>query len=42
MNTKIPFDDGKAVLDTLVEKPLIGKRRYKIPAAISRGKLMSS
>jgi adenylate cyclase len=29
---EIPFDEGKAVLDTLAEKPLIGKRRYKIPA----------
>jgi adenylate cyclase len=29
---EIPFDDGKAMLDTLVEKPLIEKKRYKIPA----------
>jgi CYTH domain-containing protein len=28
---EIPFDDGKAMLDTLVEKPLIEKKRYKIP-----------
>src|SRR3974390_223958 len=27
---EIPFDDGKAMLDTLVEKPLIEKKRYKI------------
>jgi adenylate cyclase len=28
---EIPFDEGKAMLDTLAEKPLIEKRRYKIP-----------
>ena len=28
---EIPLDDGKAMLDTLVEKPLIEKKRYKIP-----------
>ena len=28
---EIPFDDGKAMLDTLAEKPLIEKKRYKIP-----------
>ncbi len=29
---EIPFEDGQAVLDTLAEKPLIEKRRYRIPA----------
>jgi adenylate cyclase len=29
---KIPFHEGKAMLDTLTEKPLIEKRRYKIRA----------
>ena len=29
---EIPFDEGKAMLDKLAEKPLIEKRRYKIPA----------
>ena len=29
---EIPFDEGKAMLDTLAEKPLIEKTRYKIPA----------
>src|SRR6516164_9568904 len=29
---EIPFDDGKAMLDTLAEKPLIEKKRYKVPA----------
>jgi adenylate cyclase len=29
---EIPFDEGKAMLDTLAEKPLIEKKRYKIPA----------
>jgi adenylate cyclase len=28
---EIPFDEGKAMLDTLAEKPLIEKKRYKIP-----------
>ena len=28
---EIPFDDGKEMLDTLAEKPLIEKKRYKIP-----------
>jgi len=28
---EIPLDDGKAMLDTLAEKPLIEKMRYKIP-----------
>jgi adenylate cyclase len=28
---EIPFDEGKAMLDTLTEKPLIEKTRYKIP-----------
>src|SRR3974377_1439235 len=28
---EIPFDDGKAMLDTLAEKPLIEKKRYRIP-----------
>ena len=28
---EIPFDEGKAMLDTLAERPLIEKRRYKIP-----------
>ena len=28
---EIPFDEGKAMLDTLAEKPLIEKNRYKIP-----------
>jgi adenylate cyclase len=28
----IPFDEGKAMLDALAEKPLIEKKRYKIPA----------
>ena len=27
---KIPFHEGKAMLNTLAEKPLIEKRRYKI------------
>jgi adenylate cyclase len=27
---EIPFDEGKAMLDTLAEKPLIEKKRYKI------------
>jgi len=27
---EIPFNDGKEMLDTLAEKPLIEKRRYKI------------
>jgi CYTH domain-containing protein len=27
---EIPFDDGKEMLDTLAEKPLIEKKRYKI------------
>ena len=29
---EIPYGDGEAMLDTLAEKPLIEKRRYKIPA----------
>jgi CYTH domain-containing protein len=29
---EIPYDDAKAMLETLAEKPLIEKRRYKIPA----------
>ena len=29
---EIPYDEGKAMLDSLAEKPLIEKRRYKIPA----------
>ena len=29
---EIPFDEGKAMLDALAEKPLIEKKRYKIPA----------
>ena len=28
---EIPFDEGKAMLETLAEKPLIEKKRYKIP-----------
>jgi adenylate cyclase len=28
----IPFDEGTAMLDALAEKPLIEKKRYKIPA----------
>ena len=28
---EIPFGDGKEMLETLVEKPLIEKTRYKIP-----------
>ena len=28
---EIPFDEGKAMLETLAEKPLIEKTRYKIP-----------
>ena len=28
---EIPFDEGKAMLDALAEKPLIEKKRYKIP-----------
>jgi adenylate cyclase len=28
---EIPFDEGKAMLDTLAERPLIEKRRHKIP-----------
>jgi adenylate cyclase len=28
----IPLDEGKAMLDALAEKPLIEKKRYKIPA----------
>ena len=28
----IPFDEGKAMLDALAEKPLIEKKRYKISA----------
>jgi adenylate cyclase len=28
---EIPLDEGKAMLDTLAEKPLIEKTRYKIP-----------
>lgn len=28
----IPFDEGKAMLDALAEKPLIEKKRYKIPS----------
>lgn len=31
---EIPFDEGKAMLDTLAEKPLIEKKRYKIPAGV--------
>ena len=27
----IPFDEGKAMLDKLAEKPLIEKKRYKVP-----------
>jgi adenylate cyclase len=30
---EIPFDEGKAMLDTLAEKPLIEKNRYKIPVS---------
>ena len=29
---EISYDEGKAMLDSLAEKPLIEKRRYKIPA----------
>jgi CYTH domain-containing protein len=29
---EIPFHEGKAMLDALAEKPLIEKKRYKIPA----------
>jgi CYTH domain-containing protein len=29
---EIPYDEGEAMLDSLAEKPLIEKRRYKIPA----------
>jgi CYTH domain-containing protein len=29
---EIPFDDGKEMLNALAEKPLIEKRRYKIPS----------
>ncbi len=29
---EIPVDDARAMLDVLAEKPLIEKRRYKIPA----------
>ncbi len=29
---EIPFDEGKAMLDALAEKPLIEKKRYKIRA----------
>ena len=29
---EIPFHEGKAMLDALGEKPLIEKKRYKIPA----------
>jgi len=29
---EIPYDEGKTMLDSLAEKPLIEKRRYKIPA----------
>ena len=29
---ELPYDEGKAMLDSLAEKPLIEKRRYKIPA----------
>ena len=29
---EIPFDDGQAILETLAEKPLIEKKRYKIRA----------
>ena len=29
---EIPYDEGKAMLDSLAEQPLIEKRRYKIPA----------
>ena len=29
---EIPFDEGKAMLDALAEKPLIEKKRCKIPA----------
>ena len=28
---EIPLDEGKAMLDTVAEKPLIEKTRYKIP-----------
>lgn len=28
---EIPIDEGKAMLDTLVEKPLVEKKRYKVP-----------
>jgi adenylate cyclase len=28
---EIPFDDAKEMLETLAEKPLIQKTRYKIP-----------
>lgn len=28
---EIPFDECNAILDTLVEKPIIEKKRYKIP-----------
>ena len=31
MSIEIPFDEGKAMLDALAEKPLIEKKRYKIP-----------
>jgi len=30
---EIPFDEGKAMLEQLAEKPLIEKRRYKIRVA---------
>jgi len=30
---EIPFDEGNAMLEQLAEKPLIEKRRYKIPVA---------
>ena len=30
---EIPFDEGNAMLEELAEKPLIEKRRYKIPVA---------
>ena len=28
---EIPFDEGQAMLESLAEKPLIEKKRYKIP-----------
>jgi len=39
---EIPFDEGKAMLETLAEKPLIEKSVTRFPSATSRGRSTSS